>query len=91
MENGDQTVLNEFGSFMDSNDRLNIVGVVDNNGDSLTGQVIIGLNLTASSGSFTQGLSDFGDVNTDDAHSQANALMQCTPPPPPLWPLLSLG
>ena len=72
-ENGDQTVLKEFGSFMDSNDRLNIVGVVDNNGDYPIGQVIVGLNLTASSGGLSEGLSDFGDVNTDDAQSQANA------------------
>ena len=71
-ENGDQTVLKEFGSFMDSNDRLNIVGVVDNNGDYPIGQVIVGLNLTASSGGLSEGLSDFGDVNTDDAQSQAN-------------------
>ena len=58
---------------MDSNDRLNIVGVVDNNGDYPIGQVIVGLNLTASSGGLSEGLSDFGDVNTDDAQSQANA------------------
>ena len=56
---------------MDSNDRLNIVGVVDNNGDYPIGQVIVGLNLTASSGGLSQGLSDFGDTNTVDAHLQA--------------------
>ncbi len=71
-ENGDQIVLKEFGSFMDSNDRLNIVGVVDNNGDYPIGQVIVGLNLTASSSGLSQGLSDFGDTNTGDAHLQAN-------------------
>lgn len=38
IENGDQIVLKEFGSFVDSNDRLNIVRVVDNNGDSPIGQ-----------------------------------------------------
>ena len=72
IENGDQIVLKEFGSFRDSNDRLNIVGVVDNNGDYPIGQVIVGLNLTDSSGGLSQGLSDFGDTNTDDAGSQAN-------------------
>ena len=72
IENGGQIVLKEFGSFMDSNDRLNIVGVADNNGDYPIGQVIIGLNLTASSGGLSQGLSNFGDANTDDVHSQAN-------------------
>ena len=58
---------------MDNNNSLNIVGVVDNNGDYPIGQVIVCLNLTASSGGLSQGLSDFGDANTDDAHSQANA------------------
>ena len=58
---------------MDSNDSFNIVGVVDNNGDYPIGQVIVALNLTASSGGLSEGLSDFGDVNTDDAQSQANA------------------
>ena len=64
---------------MDSNDRLNIVGVVDNNGDYPIGQVIVGLNLTASSGGLSEGLSDFGDANTDDAHSQANIANANTP------------
>jgi hypothetical protein len=72
IENGDQILLKEFGSFVDSNGRLNIVGVVDNNGDYPIGQVIVGLNLTASSDGLSQGLSDFGDANTDDVHSQAN-------------------
>lgn len=72
IENGDRIVLKEFGSFIDSNDRLNIVGVVDNIGDYPIGQVIVGLNLTASTGGLSEGLSDFGDTNTDDAGSQAN-------------------
>ena len=78
IENGGQIVLKEFGSFMDSNDRLNIVGVVDNNGDYPIGQVIVGLNLTASSGGLSEGLSDFGDTNTDDARSQANTASAST-------------
>jgi hypothetical protein len=78
IENGDEIVLKEFGSFVDSNDRLNIVGVVDNNGDYPIGQVIVGLNLTASSGGLSEGLSDFGDTNTDDARSQANTASAST-------------
>jgi hypothetical protein len=72
IDDDDQIVLKEFGSFVDSNDRLNIVGVVDNNGDYPIGQVIVALNLTVSSGGLSEGLSDFGDTNTDDSRSQAN-------------------
>lgn len=82
IENGDEIVLKEFGSFVDSNDRLNI----DNNGDYPIGQVIVGLNLTASSGGLSEGLSDFGNTNTDDARSQANTANSSTTTPPPLWP-----
>ena len=78
IKNGGQIVLKEFGSFIDSNDRLNIVGVVDNNGDYPIGQVIVGLNLTASSGGLSEGLSDFGHTNTDDAGSQANTASAST-------------
>jgi hypothetical protein len=66
IDNGDQIVLKEFSSFMDSNDNLNIVGVVDNNGDYPIGGVLIGLNLTDRSVSHSPDISDVGDEADDD-------------------------
>ena len=45
IENGSDIVVKDPGSFLDSTGRLNIIGVIDNNGDYPIGGVV-GLNLT---------------------------------------------
>ena len=80
IDNGDQTVLKEFGSFMDSNDSFNIVGVVDNNGDYPIGQVIVALNLTASSGGLSEGLSILVMLILMTPSHKETLLMQVLPP-----------
>lgn len=46
--NSNNIVLKDLGSFLDSGGRLNIVGVVDNNGHYPITDVMVGLNLTNS-------------------------------------------
>jgi hypothetical protein len=66
--NSNNIVLKDLGSFLDSAGRLNIVGVVDNNGHYPIADVMIGLNLTNSHTSLFP--DNFTTINNDDAQTK---------------------
>ncbi len=72
--NSNNIVLKDLGSFLDSGGRLNIVGVVDNNGHYPITDVMVGLNLTNSHTSlFPENFATSDIINDDDAHTKTTS------------------
>jgi hypothetical protein len=69
--NSNNIVLKDLGSFLDSAGRLNIIGVVDNNGHYPIAGVMVGLNSTNSRTSlFSDNFATSDNINDDAAHTK---------------------
>ncbi|MGA9933998.1 MAG: FxLYD domain-containing protein, partial [Nitrososphaeraceae archaeon] len=73
IENGSDIVIKDPGSFLDNTGRLNIIGVVDNNGEYPIGGVVVGLNLTDKSVTLFPDNSSASDSVDAAASSTTNA------------------